>query len=81
MGKSYVRLAEVRAGTKLMCDGGFDCMDDGDVMIVHADGNGELYIQCECGQHYLDSQHDDVTDALVGLYLVAPTSNEHPPCD
>jgi len=45
---------------------GFDCIDDG-VHVVHQTPNGEFYIRCELGKHFLSGQKDEKGD-LLGIF-------------
>lgn len=46
---------EVKAGDRLIADGGFDCLTKGEECDVRSDKDG-LYVACRQGQHYLDGQ-------------------------
>lgn len=67
-----MKLNEVKEGDRLVADGGFTCMCEGQVGIVARTETGELFIPCAEGLHCLDGQlehhgergHDD---ELVGL--------------
>lgn len=63
---NYVRLADVEAGQSLVADGGFTCLAPGEVVHVHRDANGALFVSCDEGQHFLDGQEDE-SGRLVGL--------------
>lgn len=70
----FVKLVDVKAGTKLVTDGGFPCMRKGEHKTVHQDKKRKphfsraeiLYIDCDDGRHYLDGQLEK--GELVGLY-------------
>ena len=71
-----VRLSELRAGDRLVADDGFDCIDEGAVLEVHADEDDRPWVPCrgpdgagEPGseRHYMDGQEDRAGEALVGL--------------
>ena len=55
-------VADVKAGTRLICDDGFTCLDDDEIVTVATDERGDLYVPCRCGPngetgaHYLDGQ-------------------------
>lgn len=68
-GREYARIADVKTGDMLEDDGGFGCLDGVSKHVVQADMNGQLFIPCDEGQHYLDGQVDD-GDHCVGLYPV-----------
>ena len=70
-------VAEVKVGTRLICDDGFTCIDDGAVLEVKADENDELYFDCRgpagsgaaVERHYLDGQLNSECTCYVGLKL------------
>lgn len=75
-GKPWAKLSQLKLGDKLRADGGFTCIDEGAVLEIRADDDGELYVDCrgsedatDCGPglHYLDGQADD-GEHLVGFY-------------
>lgn len=73
-GRPYATVAEVKEGTILEADGGFECMDKGDKLKVISRPDGSLYIECLAfGGHSLDGQididEDDGTKFYNGLYL------------
>lgn len=71
-GRAYAKLSELKAGDRLVADGGFDCLEDGQLVVVKATAAGGLFVICAEGEHYLDGQADD-GEHLVGLYReVAP---------
>lgn len=77
-GRPYACLSSCVVGMELVPDGGFDCMDEGQPLVVQKDEHG-LYIECtgediECTynhgidtHHYLSGQADD-GEHLIGLY-------------
>ena len=69
-GRPYARLSELCVGAKIVCDGGFTCMKEGDIKTVEFDDAiGEFWIECDDGRHYLEGQlDDDDLDTLIGLY-------------
>lgn len=71
-GRPYATVDQVVEGSRVECDGGFTCLDEGDVREVLKDNDGGLYIRCSKGEHYLDGQIDG--DHYVGLYLVTSTN-------
>jgi hypothetical protein len=62
------RIDNITIGTALKSDGGFNCLDCGEVVTVAEDKDG-MFVPCRCGRHYLEGQ---VTDegVLVGFALV-----------
>lgn len=67
---NFAELKSVKAGDILKTDGGFTCMPEGVLRKVQADGEGNLYISCDDGEHYLDGQAD-ARGHLTGLTKVA----------
>lgn len=67
-GRPYAKLSELRVGDKVMVDGGFSCMHDGDVKIVkEKDG---LYIDCRYGHHHLHALATD-DEHCIGIYRLS----------
>lgn len=68
-GRPWARLSELKAGDKLVADGGFTCIKKGGVVVVEARGDGQLYVGCRSGSHYLDGQvSGENHDSLIGLW-------------
>lgn len=67
-GRAYAKIADVKVGSKLECDGGFTCMKQGAIKEVAA-FDGQLYIPCRRGTHMLAGQIK--ADCYIGLYPVA----------
>ncbi len=65
--KDFVKITKVRAGVRLRCDGGFTCINEHDVVTVREDPEGQLYVECRNGVHYLDGQASP-DGTYVGLY-------------
>lgn len=65
-GRAYAKIDDVKVGSKLECDGGFDCMKEGEIRHVQMDRTGELYIRCKEGDHALCGQIKG--KHYVGLY-------------
>jgi hypothetical protein len=61
---------DLKVGDKLIVDGGFSCMTQGNEKEIF-DDNGELYVKCTYGKgkHYLYAQKD-VNDNLYGFKIV-----------
>lgn len=66
-----VSVSVVNVGTRLKADGDFTCIDEGSILTVMADLNGELYVPCKEGRHYLAGQLNDSETYYVGFWLVA----------
>lgn len=72
------KLADIKPGDVLIADGGFEphddsdtpCLAEGERLLVEADLQGEIYVRCRAGRHYLDGQHDEETGELIGLRRV-----------
>jgi len=61
-----MKLDDLSRGDILIADGGFTCLNEGDLCRVHRDADG-LYVRCAEGRHYLDGQVDDDDGDLVGF--------------
>jgi len=68
-GRDWARFPDLKDGSLVVADPGFDCIPAGTVCEVF-DGPDGLYTPCRCGRHYLEGQadHRDETDAVVGFY-------------
>ena len=55
---NFSEISTVTDGTKLIADGGFTCIRQGEVLTAKADAQGHLYVPCNEGKHYLDGQAD-----------------------
>ena len=65
-----VNVADLNKGDVLVADGGFDCIPEGKLCIVHEHPNG-LYVDCARGKHFLEGQIDyDNIGYLVGLRMI-----------
>lgn len=66
-----MKFADLKAGDKLVADNGFLCLEAGQVVEVHVDGE-ELFVVCRSGKHALSGQWD-AQGNLVGFSpAVAP---------
>jgi hypothetical protein len=63
-GREYARVNGLRAGYLVQFDDGHGCMPDQEVRRVRCDADNELYVQCNCGKHFLA----DEDGILVGIY-------------
>ncbi len=43
---TWPKLADLKPGDRLVADGGFTCLADGEVVTVEADAKGELFVRC-----------------------------------
>lgn len=68
-GVEYVKLGEVSAGDTIYADSGFDCMEAGAHTVLAA-ADGELYVECQKGQHWLSGQVEDESDHVIGFTRV-----------
>lgn len=67
-GRPYLKISEAKPGQKIICDGGFTCMDPFETTRLARDlTTGGLYFICADGYHYLSGQADD-DEHCVGLY-------------
>ena len=68
MSRPYVKIADVNDGTVLVPDHIMsECMIPGVPVTVIADDEGDLFIPCKDGNHYLDGQLDG--DFYIGFGL------------
>lgn len=65
---TFIKVDDAVPGTKVMADGGFGCIEKGEVRTIQKDDEG-CYIECTMGKHYLDGQIGE-DDTLVGLIAV-----------
>jgi hypothetical protein len=63
----YATETDVKAGITLIADGGFTCIPEGAALPVHADDDGELFVHCQSGRHYLGGQLEN--GEFIGLSL------------
>ena len=69
---SILQFNDVKPGDALLADGGFDCLDNGERVVVSVDPDGDLYVPCRCGKHSLEGQRGfDNPDELVGFFRAA----------
>ena len=62
-----VKVSEVTVGTTLIADALFDCIKQGARLTVEADKNGELFVPCKQGKHYLYGQYSYDSTELIGF--------------
>jgi hypothetical protein len=68
-GRPYATIDDTQPNDILECDGGFTCLQKGELRRVYlSEQGGGLFILCKAGHHWLDGQIDDATHAYVGLY-------------
>lgn len=74
-GDAIIPVSSVKVGTVLICDGGFVsnhpcgfCMDEGAEKVVKRDMDGELFVECRDGKHFLAGQEND-DDTYSGFWL------------
>lgn len=67
--RKFAQLNVLKPGvSKLETDGSIPCIRPGQ-HTVWTDEKARLYVECNCGQHWLDGQLDNDYTTLVGLYL------------
>src|ERR1700752_627508 len=86
---AIVPVSSVKVGTRLIADGGFTCINKGEIVVVHEDSDG-LYFNC-CSEegnygkaaddsrtqhHYLEGQLDDKGENYVGFWLLSFDTKE-----
>lgn len=66
---NYANINDIKVGDKLIADGGFTCMSNGEVKEVKSYGGGLVgfYVDCAEGTHNLEGQVDDEQGFIVGL--------------
>ena len=65
MTKPYLKRDEIEAGMSVECDGGFTCIPAFARRVVQSD-NGDLWISCRHGRHYLEGQLNE-SGEYVGI--------------
>lgn len=60
-----MKLTDLKDGDFILCDNGFTCLEQGR-HTVKSDEQGDLYIDCAMGYHYLDGQENEDGD-LIGI--------------
>ncbi|MGF6434306.1 hypothetical protein [Bradyrhizobium elkanii] len=60
-----MKLSDIKAGDTIYTDAGFTCTPAGK-HVVKSD-NGDLYIECDHGKHFLSGQEDEQGSDLVGI--------------
>lgn len=64
-----MKLNEVKEGDRLVADGGFTCMRDGQVGVVFLMDDGKPALPCDAGCHTLDGQVDEKDGSIIGLAM------------
>ena len=67
--RATVPVSQVHSGTVLACDDSFTCLKTGARRKVRKGEDGELYILCSAGRHYLDGQLDESGKNYIGFSL------------
>ena len=60
-----MKMTDIKVGDQLIVGEGFDCMAANEVKEVKCSPDGELYVCCTNGWHFLDAQLDG--EEIVGL--------------
>lgn len=69
-GREYAKLANLKAGDEVETEG-LHCIVDKQKLVVRQEENGDLFIECSAGKHFLAGQIDDDTcEYLIGMYPV-----------
>lgn len=66
-----VALKHLQAGARLKADSGFTCIKGGKIVQVARADDGNLYVPCSHGRHYLDGQTNK-HGVVVGMTRVLP---------
>jgi len=69
-GASYAQISQLKDGDFIMVDSSFRCLTKGIPQPVCADREGQLFLKCKMGVHYLDSISAE-HDLLLGMYKIA----------
>lgn len=75
-GREWARLSQLGPGSRVEFDAGFSCGLSGRILEVHRDPKGNLYVNCDEGEHglagQLASETGGDTDHLVGVWPAYP---------
>ena len=63
-GREWLRVEDLAPGKTVQVDGGFDCLREGSLHQLKQDANGEFYINCAEGKHYIFSE----TNHIIGIW-------------
>lgn len=69
--QEYAKLSELNEGDFIRVDGGFRCMEEGDVARLRKDSLG-LFFVCDNGRHHLSKE--TVEDKVLGVYKIGGPS-------
>ena len=69
-GRSYLTSAEAAVGVEVETDGDFTCRKPHQRSKIEADADGDLFIQCDHGQHLLGGQLSNDSTHYKGVYRV-----------
>jgi len=71
-GRTYAYLKNVKEGDVIETDGGFTCGMNNKRLTVMHDGRRSskqgLYVECNCGRHYIGGQANYAGGPLIGIY-------------
>lgn len=67
-GYALTKIADVKPGTVLIADSGFDCLRNLELCTVKRDAHGELYVDDDQGRHDLEGQLNDDGTHYVGFW-------------
>lgn len=68
MGREYIHRTELKQGVLVMADGGFRCMAENAVFVIHEDEEKRPFVMCQCGEHYLTDDHLDSRGRAIGFF-------------
>lgn len=71
MKRCYAHRKDIRKGTVVVCDSGFSCLSPNEMKPVYFDTEGEPFVNCTGGRHYLN-EHRDARGFLTGFFLGRP---------
>lgn len=69
-GRPYATVRATKAGSIVIADGGFTCICKGAKLTVKTAADGDLYVDCDEGQHSLSGQREG--SVYIGLYSAPP---------
>ncbi len=64
-------LDKIKEGDVLIADGGFTCLQEGEELEVKVNKDGEKFVDCNEGQHFLDGQENE-DGKIVGFLPKGP---------
>ena len=66
---ALIKVSDVKPGVKLRAHDGFTCIKNEEILEVK-EHDGELYVDCSYGKHFLEGQLDKDGKLYVGFWIV-----------